>query len=129
VDTMSWEMFKENESTIVAEVKMIMAVKGKSRKRFRIVALYEKSTGDLIAEVLRTSVGPVVVSRAVEPTLDPVNGAVVIPGFRLSQYHNIDPVTSDDQQFFSMKSRTIWYPLTGTWLRERRYPDDLLVFR
>jgi hypothetical protein len=63
-DTMSQDVFDQNWSTIAVEVNTILAAKGKTRKRFRIVAVYEKSSGELLAEVLRTSFGPVVVYRA-----------------------------------------------------------------
>lgn len=128
---MSFEEFDENETTIAVEVNTILAAKGKTRSRFRIVALYERETGDLLGEVLRTSIGPVLVCRGIDWTEphDAINGQVTI-GYRTpDKYTNIVPVTGDDGQYFQIKSPLRWYHLNGDDFRSRTYPGDLIAFR
>jgi hypothetical protein len=58
---LSQEDFDRHWPAIAAEVRMMLAAKGRTRRRFRTVAVYERGTGDLLDEAVHTSVGPVVV--------------------------------------------------------------------
>ena len=51
---------------------MILAAKGSTRRRFRIVAVYERDTGDLLAEAVHTGVGPVVVIHYADSRVVPL---------------------------------------------------------
>jgi hypothetical protein len=140
-DTMSYEVFAENESQIVAEVSMIRSAKGKTRKRFRILAIYEQGSSSLLGEVLRTSFGPVVVYRtALGGESPPAGDGNYLLGYRQGRkYPGIAPLTGNPDQYFSMVaskgtapaegSKMAHYPVTGAWISARSYPDDLLVFK
>jgi hypothetical protein len=54
--------FSQNKPAIVAAVNVLMG-KPKSRKLFRLLAVYERETHELLAEVFGTAHGPVVVYR------------------------------------------------------------------
>jgi plasmid stabilization system protein ParE len=61
-DWMSPESFEQNTSAVVAQVRALVA-NPKSRKRFRIMTLYESNTNELLAEVFPTTYGLVVYHR------------------------------------------------------------------
>ena len=137
-DTMSYELFHENEEKIVAEVRTILLAKGKTRRRFRILAIYEQSSDSLVGEVLRTSFGPVVAFRAAATSEEeePAGGGAILIGFRQDRKHPaIAPFTGEQSQHFSILSTraadgvTAHYPLTGADITARTYADDLLVFK
>lgn len=127
---MTWEVFNEHRDDIHLQVRTILAAKGMSRQRFRITALYERGSNNLVAEVLRTTFGPVVVSAGSEPgSTEFVNGKILAFFRRTSEYHNVIPWTDDDGQFFQIRSSTAWYTLRGVHIRERRSPAEALVYR
>ena len=114
VDTMSDEVFRENASQIVAEVRTIRSAKGKTRRRFRIVAIYERSSGLLLGEVLRTSFGPVVVYRTAVMAPAACRDMALV-GYRQDRTcPGLEPFTGHPSQFFSMVStKGNHYPATG----------------
>ncbi len=57
---MSWDVFDRDRAEIEAAVALLLA-DPKRRKRFQLGAVYEKHTNELLAEVLSTNFGPVVV--------------------------------------------------------------------
>lgn len=59
---MTLATFYENKPEILAGVNALMA-KSRSRKRFRLVAVYERGSGELLLEAFAVSRGPVVVYR------------------------------------------------------------------
>ncbi|WP_142926686.1 hypothetical protein [Mycobacterium marinum] len=74
---MDAETFNANRQAITAAVNLIMQ-QPESRTRFRLFAIYEAGTGELIAEVLRTSLGVVVVSQLDgEREVQPLNEATL----------------------------------------------------
>lgn len=126
---MSQEVFDENRQQITTEVNTILAAKGKTRRRFRIIAIYEKATGDLVAEVFRTSLGPVVVSLAADAKSFVPNFEEVV-GFRQDRtQRDIEPLTGDPRQpfFFSARERKHHF-LWATHILDRFSPGDLLTF-
>jgi hypothetical protein len=137
--SMTYDVFDENWSTIATEVKTILGAGGKTRRRFRVFrgAVYERKTGELLAELLRTSLGPVVVFRAGEPGDNHASqkGEFLI-GFRQARGVNglaVAPFTGiESQDYFDLVASgggRGQYLLTGEWLVARTYPDNLLVFR
>jgi hypothetical protein len=59
---MSREEFNKNKRAILATINALMT-NPKSRRRFRILALYEETTGELLAEVFGTTHGLSTVSH------------------------------------------------------------------
>jgi hypothetical protein len=118
---MSHEVFDRNRSTVFTEIQIILAAKGKSRRRFRLMAVYEKKTGEMLAEVFRTSLGPAVVMTAAD------HGGVSqhVAGIR----RDIAPLTGEPNQQFVMKCRSRMYALNGAHFNNRSYPSGELVFR
>jgi hypothetical protein len=60
---MNWRTFGENKQAILAALNALMA-RPKSRKQFRLLAVYVRETGELLAEVFDTAHGPVIVFRS-----------------------------------------------------------------
>ncbi len=126
--TMSLAVFEQNEPAILADVCAILAGKTKIRKQLRLVAVYERSTGQLVAEVLRTTKGPVVVHRVAAIETESGRPARVdIRGFR--REHGIAPLTGEPDQQFAIKGKSAVYIVFGRNFIARIYPDDVLVFR
>ncbi|HSS24487.1 MAG TPA: hypothetical protein VLL82_08800 [Mycobacterium sp.] len=126
--TMSLAEFEQNEPAILADVCAILTGKTKIRKQLRLVAVYERSTGKLVAEVLRTTKGPVVVHRvAAIETESGCPPRVDIRGFR--REHGIAPLTGEPDQQFAIKGKSTVYIVIGRNFIARTYPDDALVFR
>jgi hypothetical protein len=63
---MSQDEFDQNWSVIASDVASILAAEAKSRRRFRLIAVHEKVSGHLLAEVFQTTRGPVVVTNDAE---------------------------------------------------------------
>lgn len=144
---MDLDVFNENWSAIAAEVRTIAAAKGKTRKRFRFLAVYETCGGELVAEVVRTSFGHVVVYRigaggtATWRDSD-TEPRTLIPGLRHgggAMAFDIQPLVGNPQQPFVVTCR---HPLPGTdgrpfytfpiWASSiiaRTSPSELLAFR
>lgn len=61
VPFISREEYERHQSAIDTDVRLILSLKGKSRRRFRGAAVYDRATGDLLAESVRTTFGTVVV--------------------------------------------------------------------
>ena len=91
---MSRAVFDENRGSIAAQVNAMLA-DSKSRKRFCLATLYEKKTGTLLAEVMQTSHGPVVVA------------------WDVSNKPGVDPLTDDPQQEFAFMGRSGRYKIQG----------------
>lgn len=60
---MTYLTFSENKQEILAGLNALMADQ-KSRKRFRLLAVYVRETGELLAEVFSITLGPVIVGRS-----------------------------------------------------------------
>jgi hypothetical protein len=120
---MTWEVFEENRPAILAAVKALMA-NPKSRRRFRLAALYEKRTSDLVAEMFGTAHGPVVV------WLDAEYGgeSTHLAGVRLHG-RDIAPLTGDPAQRFTIRGKSRSYVVFGAHFATRTYPGDDLVFK
>jgi hypothetical protein len=126
--TMSLDEFGQNEPAILADVCAILNGKTKIRKRLRIVAVYERSTGQLVAEVVHTSKGPVVVHRVAAIDTDSFPARRVdVRGFR--REHGIAPFTGEPDQQFAIKGNEAVYVVTGRNFVTRTYPGGALVFR
>jgi hypothetical protein len=99
-------------------VKLLLA-DSKRRRRFQLATVYEKRTNELLAEVLDTGFGPVVVYSA------PVGGVLANPKqrtvgqgvplhFRQHRTSRVAPLTGEPGQVLAVMSRTnIDYALTG----------------
>lgn len=129
---MSQEDYDANAELVATEVNAILGAKGKSRRRFRVTALYERASGDLVAEVLRTSLGPVVVSyggdmNSVVP--GPYNPDQQLRGFRRDRgQRKIEPLTDDPKQVFILMGSSESHFLFGVHIHARWHPGDALVF-
>ncbi|MGO9354119.1 MAG: hypothetical protein ACLP3C_26005 [Mycobacterium sp.] len=135
---MSTAVFEQNEPAILADVCAILAGKTKIRKQLRLVAVYERSTGQLVAEVLRTTKGPVVVHRVAAIQTDLGRSAEVVsesgrPAHvdirEFRREHGIAPLTGEPDQEFPIKGKSAVYLVFGWNFIARTYPDDALVFR
>jgi hypothetical protein len=106
MDSMSGETFIPNLSAIVTEVDKLIA-DPVDRQRVRLLAVYEHASGrqgELIAEVMQTTFGPVVVARtAVE------DGAETI---RQDSRRNIEPLTDDPAHRINIASRHAQFRLS-----------------
>jgi hypothetical protein len=60
---MNFRTFSENKQEILAALNVIMD-NPKSRNRFRLLAVYVRETGELLAEVFKTNLGPLLVGRS-----------------------------------------------------------------
>jgi hypothetical protein len=128
---MTIEAFERNRSTIDIEVQTILAAKKQTRRRFRSVAMYEKSSGELLAEVFTTSVGPVIVYRA--PVVE-----AGLRGLRQdTKRRGIAPFTGSAGQWITLSSKGDGgrgltfgssYPVNGAHIITRNYPGDRIVF-
>lgn len=120
---MTRDEYERNKSTVESDVRTILSTKGKSRRRFRFVAAYDRRTDDLLAEVIHTSKGLVVVIYHED-------------GFRL------EPLTGPDQrfhlrtrhgqpglEFFNVGKDASPYWLGGNDFINRTSPNDTLVLR
>ncbi len=115
---MSQETFDENQQAIGAGIMALWA-NPRSRKLFRRAALYERQTGELIAEVFGTQYGPVVHYSASTSALKYMNGNEV----RQSRgAFVLDPLTGEPEQEFRAMSRSRHYRIAGSdfaaWLSE-----------
>lgn len=128
--TMSLAEFEQNEPVILADVCAILNGKAKIRKKLRLPggAVYERSTDQLVAQVLRTTKGPVVVHRVAAIQTESGRPARVdIRGFR--REHGIAPLTGEPDQQFAIKGKSAVYIVYGRNFIARTYPGDALVFR
>jgi hypothetical protein len=107
--TLDNESFRRNMKTILVEVNAILAVKGKSRRRFRVLEIYEEGSDELVAEVLRTTLGMVIVYRNhVGRTPD---GDFVL--YRQGSTPHIAPLTGSPDQPVNIVSRARQYVIMG----------------
>lgn len=131
IDVMSYDTFTNNIDAIRTEVRTILGTTGNTRRRFRIVALYDKGTGDPLGEIVRTSFGPVLAYTGMdwsEPN-EPINGRRIV-GFRRSRHlSSLEPITGSDDQFFQIKSRSTWLTLRWQHIRSRTSPGGLVAYR
>jgi hypothetical protein len=117
---MSREEFDENKQAILAAIDALMS-NPKSRRRFRALALFEKTTGELLAEVFDTAHGRVVVHRS----YGSVSRAGNLPFYRQGVDQNdwvVAPFTGDPVQRFHIVSGTGDRSVSGRditqWLAE-----------
>lgn len=124
--------FARNCPQIRSQVSAILAAKGKLRSDLQLLAVYEDASGELVAEVLRTSVGPVVVYRPGGDDMEVMWRADARDGsiFRQSRGEpRIEPFTGDPEQHFQMQAHAQTYVVTGRNLLERTYPGGVLIIR
>ena len=106
IEGMSQETFDANKQPILAAIDALMD-NPKSRKRFRLLALYERSTGELLAEVFGTHHGPVVVYRSTGAVTRGRNHAPFARQGRGLAELIVAPLTGDpEQEFKIMPSHT-----------------------
>lgn len=130
IDAMSHAVFTENEEAIFAQVRTILASKSEFRRKMRLLAIYEKGTNELVAEIFRTTFGPVVACRSIDWTeaQEPINGQVRIGYQTSASYNNVQPLTGDDADVYQLKSHAAWHHLSGQDLRCRTSPGDRLTY-
>lgn len=124
--------FARHCTQIRREVGIVLAAKGKLRSRLQLIAVRQADTGELIAEVLRTTVGPVVVYRPGGDDMEVMWRADARDGsiFRQSRGEpRIEPFTGDPEQHFQMQAHAQTYVVTGRNLLERTYPGGVLIIR
>ncbi|MDC8980513.1 hypothetical protein PR370_01870 [Mycobacterium marinum] len=145
---MRQDVFDENWPTIATEVKTILATKGKTRKRFRIVAVYETINNELLIEVFRTSLGPVVAYRAGWNSgrwswrqQGDLRAAIMgVRQGRGDSKYDVQPLTGHPQQFFWVTSRrpipgadrsagVYHFPIAAASLSTHNSYGGLLAFR
>ena len=99
MEPMSGDTFAQNLSAIITDVDKLITDET-DRRRARLLAVYEHAAGhqgELIAEVLRTSHGPVVVARTtVEDSAENI---------RQDSRRNVEPLTDDPGHFIDVVSR------------------------
>lgn len=99
-------VFEEHRAAIAAAVKALRN-NPKSRNRFRLCAVYESQSHELVAELFTTQHGPVV-----------ANGN-----------RELWPLTGDSAQQFILRAGSRSYVVTGAHFAARAYPENLLVFK
>jgi hypothetical protein len=93
--SMSRQTFLDNKPAIVAALRALMN-NPKSRRRFRLLELYEKNTSELLAEVFGTTHGPVIVYRSYGSVNQGRNFAPFPRQSRGQDNLLVDPLTEDD---------------------------------
>ena len=112
MEFMSQDVFDSNNEQIRIAVQLLLA-KPESRKKFQLAAVYEKSSGDLLAEVLPTALGPVVV-YATSTMGNSLNQMMIGPR-QIRSGRRIDPLLSDPrvgQVFWAASRSAAMYPIT-----------------
>lgn len=100
---MSWATFDENRNGISTAVKLLHA-EPKRRRQFQLVTVHEKSTGELLLEVLATSFGPVVVySTGIQHASQQ---SIWVKSRQDRDGRSVDPLTGDANQRFSVTSHS-----------------------
>jgi hypothetical protein len=125
IDGMSREAFDANRADIDTQISTILATQGKTRRRFRLRAIYERRSSELVAELFATTHGPVLVMLDAE-----YGGASrhVANDIR-ARGRDIAPLTGDPAQQFLVRARSRSYLVTGAHLAGGTYPDNLLVIK
>ena len=128
---MTAEDFRRHDATVLADVCAILDGTTKIRKRLRLPdgAVYERDSGRLVAEILRTTVGPVVYHRfaAIEGSDLEQPERTDLRTFR--REHAVAPLTGDPAQTFMLKGDQAVYVMFGANIAARSYPGNTLVFR
>jgi hypothetical protein len=132
IGSLDWETFETEYSAIAIQVKAILSAKGKTRRRFRIVAVYEAATSEPVGEILRTTFGPVLVTRGadVDMTRKVDNGTATVVGFRLARGEHrlaIWPFTGAAHEMYELRSHSKRYPISCESFVARNYHG--LVFK
>ena len=110
MDYMSREVFGQHRDEITAAVKLLLA-DPKRRKRSQLATVHEKRSHELLAEVLKTSLGLVVAYSAGVGTManwTPRGQGQGVP-LHLRQHRQnraIAPLTGEDSQVVSVMSRS-----------------------
>ena len=105
IGSMSWLEFSANKGAILAASLALMA-KPQSRKRFRMLAVYEGGSSELLAEMFSTTHGPLVVYRSVD--LDEPDAVFIRQG-RGRAAMAVSPLDNDPDQRFVLVSRRAEY--------------------
>lgn len=132
VEFISREDFAKNCSQIRNQVTAILSAKAKLRSRLQLIAVHETRSGDLIAEVLQTAVGPVVVYHPGGDDMEVMWRSDARDGriYRRGRGEpRIEPFTGDPEQSFQIQGHTVTYTVTGRNLLDRSYPEDALILR
>jgi hypothetical protein len=107
---MSQETFDANEAVIRAGVQAIMR-NPKWRKSSRIFALHETHTGELLAEVFRTTYGPVIAHNS-WGSIDRLSTVVVGAAQGRGKVELVvAPLTDDPDKRFPIMARNFQYRL------------------
>ena len=107
---MSWDVFDRDGTEIETAVRLLL-LDPKRRRRFQLGAVYEKRTTELLAEVLSTSFGPVVVYWAqvgAWANSKPRPSGVGVP-LHMRQHRKsrpVAPLTGEADQLFRVMSRS-----------------------
>jgi hypothetical protein len=139
---MSPETFDRNREEIRAAVLALIG-NPKSRRRFRLAALYEKSSGELLAELFTTVHGPVVcyrglgergaarhISASDSSRYDggrPGQLVVQVVTQRGSTGRQVVPLSGEDQELH-IGSRAAQYVVMGKDFERWMSPEDRLGF-
>ncbi len=101
---MNIRTFVDNKQAILAAINALM-VRPKSRKQFRLLSVYVRETGELLAEVYDTTHGPVVVCRS-GSTYTGAEGTEFVRQDRGGANLVVVPMDNDpDQRFLLVASR------------------------
>ena len=103
---MSREVFEQHRDEIDTAVKLLLT-NPKLRKKFQLALVYEKRTSELLAEVLFTSFGPVVVYPIGVGATG--HNTAMLPTIGTRQYRGhrvVSPLTGDVHRYFDVVSRS-----------------------
>lgn len=111
---MSRETFEQHGDEIHTAVRLLLA-DSKRRKRFQLATVHERSSKELLAEVLDTSFGPVVVySTGIAATSRATSNLPMIGTRQYRGNRAISPLTGDAGQTFDVVSRSnVMYDIWG----------------
>ena len=137
---MSWDTFDHNGAQIETAVRLLL-VDPKRRRKRQLAAVYENRTHELLAEVLSTSFGPVVVyfsqvgAWANDKPRAPGKGVPLYLRQRRTS-RPVAPLTGEADQLFRMMSRsnTSYEVLGADLIRaitegSRASDDGALIFK
>jgi hypothetical protein len=100
---MTREMFDQNAEEICTAVRFLLA-NPKRRKKFQLATVYEKRTNELLAEVLSTVFGPVVVYVTAIGAHS--RNTVMVGSRQHRRGRPIGPFTGEPHQIFDVMSRS-----------------------
>ena len=126
IGSLDWETFEAKWSTIAIASRTIRGAKGKTRRQFRLMEVYETASGELVGEILPTTCGPVVLAWGAELDMTRSAHGGITYDYRLARGVDrwaLQPFTGDAQELYWLRSHSKRYTLLGEYFAARNYPE------